>query len=206
MGNDPGKITTEGWRLQERRKGTWDCGKNVYRVQPRPRSTWGQFRRLVLAIVAATGWRVSAFRFIPEKAHLDGGVIAIFLQTSLWTWATSHRPLGPRAWHTQGLAAPGAWLQCVLWPQIQEVQSLGDSPFCFEFYYITKGGCAVGSSQNPEQTALLAGMGGVGVQGQRMQKSKWKLSHPESRARERLQKGGSRVAPKCIRLPANWKE
>lgn len=49
------------------------------------------------------------------------------MQTSITTWATSRHPLGPRAWHTWGPAAPGALPESLLWTNIQEDQSLGDS-------------------------------------------------------------------------------
>lgn len=117
------------------KKGSWDCGKNTSWVQPGSHPTWGQYWIQVSANVATTGWYASVSRFVLEETNLEGWVIAISLQTSILTWTTTHYPLGPRAWRTWGLAASGAWPQCILWTNIQEDQCLRDSAVLSFIYY-----------------------------------------------------------------------
>lgn len=172
------------WKLQEKRKGFWDCGRNVSWVQPWPCTTRGAIMALIASYCCSNWLTCWSLWFILEERCLDGEVISIFMQTCIFfSWGAHHSPVGPRAWHSWDLAAPGAWPESLLWTDIWEDQNRGDS--AVSSFIVSQsdgdqeGGCLLLSSQNPEQTAhlaLRALVWGWGDQIQRTPKSKWKFS------------------------------
>lgn len=112
-----------------------------------------------------------------------GGDFHLHADMHFFSWGAHHSPVGPRAWHSWDLAAPGAWPESLLWTDIWEDQNRGDSAVSSFIESQSdgdqEGGCLLLSSQNPEQTARLALRAlvwGWGDQIQRTPKSKWKFS------------------------------
>lgn len=134
----------------------------------------------------------------------DEGVIAIFWQTSLLTWATSHRLLGPRAWHTQGLAAQVFGHSVYSGPKSRRSKVLGTHGSVLSFILLQRADVLPGVKSESWANSPLSRRAQVWVGWEyrgrecKSQSENWPI---QSRVRECLQKGGSLVAPKSKRLP-----